>query len=396
MAPKAVMTLTDWRLEVLLEPERSGKTVKEVCERHEISRDTFYRWRRRFEAVGIAGLLERSTAPICSPRRIRAELEDLICAMRREHPRWGARTISARLKRAGIDPPAISTIHRTLRRNGFVVGQPRKKPKSFLKRFERPCPNDLWQMDATEIELTDGTKTQVLSIIDDHARFCLAAVACPVVTGEVAWSAFAAAASTHGVPRQLLSDNDIALTGRLRGIVVDFERKLRAAGVHYINGAPYHPQTQGKVERFHQTLQDWIEDAGGGANLVALQAIIDAFRDDYNGERPHQAIGDATPAERYRPSHAVLAPFIRRALAIGDPDYPPGSIVRKVYSDGTISFDYLRIALGREWAGRRVRVVTDGPRLRILYGEDPIRILVPDRTQRHQPLPYQPPRKRLG
>ena len=173
-----VVTMTELRREILEEPELTGDSVAAVCARRGISRDTFYRYRRRFVAAGEAGLEERSRAPISSPNRMDADLEELICRMRKDHPRWGAPRIRAELLRAGIAPPAVSTIHQTLRRNYLVADQPRKKPRKLLRRFERDEPNDLWQIDATEFSLKDRKRAYVIDVIDDHARFLLAAVAC--------------------------------------------------------------------------------------------------------------------------------------------------------------------------------------------------------------------------
>lgn len=387
MAPKVVMSMADFRLEILLEPERIGATVKEVCKRNGISRDTFYRWKRRVDAVGIAGLLDRSTVPIGQPRRITPELEELICSLRRGHPRWGARTIRSRMIRGGLQPPSIPTIHRALKRNDLVNPQPRKKPRSTFIRFERPVPNDLWQMDDTEVELNSGERVKVLSIIDDHARFLLATAVCTQVTGELAWELFTTAASTYGLPRQLLSDNAIALTGRLRNREVFFERRMKAIGVGFIHGRPYHPQTQGKIERCHQTLLDWIEDAGGAMDVAHLERIVAAFRDDYNNDRPHQSLDDATPAERFRPSHILFDAALKRQAIDLSPRYPDGASVRKADSNGVLGFNHLLIALGREWAHHKLRVETEDDRIRVFFGDQLVRDFVPDISRKRQPLP---------
>ena len=380
MAPKVVMTMSDWRLDVLLQAERGELTVTEICAQHEISRDTFYRWKRRLEAAGIAGLVERKRTPIHQPRRIPADLEELICRLRRAHPKWGARTIRSRLLRKNIPAPSVSTVHRVLRRNFLVVPQEHKRPRSAMRRFERDEPNDLWQMDATNIKLNNGKEVQVLSIIDDHARFLLAAVCCPRrVTSSDAWQAFTTAASTYGLPRQLLSDNDVAFTGRFRGQETGFERKLRATGVSFIHGRPFHPQTQGKIERLHQTLKNFLAEAGAPDDISSLEALIERFIADYNNHRPHQSLDDATPAERYRPSEMLFEGWEQ------DPVYPSDAVVRKVSRSGTIFIHYLQIHVGSEWAARKVRVVENGPRLDIYYGEKLIRSLLPDRSRTFQP-----------
>ncbi len=381
MAPKVVMTMADWRLEVLLQAERGEQTVTEICAQHEISRDTFYRWRRRLATAGIQGLVNRDPIPIHQPRRIARPLEELICSMRRSHPRWGARTIRARLLRQGVPAPSESTIHRVLKRNFLVVPQPHKKPRKLLRRFEREEPNDLWQIDAKTVILNDGSEASVTSILDDHARFMLCGLACRYPTCESNLDAFERAARVYGLPRQVLSDNHVTFTGRFYGKEVLFERRLKQLRVQLINGRPSHPQTQGKIERFHKTLQDFIDDCGGADNVAHLQDLVDAFQHDYNNERPHQALQDATPAERYRPSE-----FLFQDVVSDEPIYPPDAIVRKVDLTGTICFQYLLIVLGKQWAHKRVRVEPHGPELRIYYGDELVRSLIPDRSRQRQPL----------
>ena len=375
MAPKVVMTMADWRLDVLLEPERTEQSVTEVCRRHEISRDTFYRWKRRFEAVGIAGLLDRSRVPITQPKRIDGALEEDICTMRIEHPRWGAHTIHTRMARAGKNPPSESTIHRALKRNGLVSSDPTKKPKSLLRRFERDEPNDLWQMDATEVALSDETTAEVVSVLDDHARFLLAAIVCPVATCEVTWAAFVAAARSYGLPRQVFTDNHLSFTGRLRGFEVAFERKVRATGVDLITGTPFHPQGRGKIERFHRTLHDFIDDEGGAADPATLQRLVDRFRADYNNDRPHQAIGDITPAERFRPSRRALG----HDETLVDPRYPSDAVTRRASAVGVVCWNYIKISLGKRWGGRMVAIDTDGDWIHVRFGD------VVVRSVRHHP-----------
>ena len=241
MGLKAV-SMAELRLEVLLAAERNGESVSEVCRRYGISRQTYYRYRRRF--LGGEELGDRSRRPQRSPGQIDVELEEMICRMRRAHPRWGARRIRAELGRVGVSAPAVSTIHQVLRRNHLVADQPPRKPKA-LRRFERDISNELWQIDATEVVLVDQTKSYVFDLLDDHSRYLLAAIVAPSPTGEAAWDCFEDAASRYGLPTQVLSDNGLCFTGRLHGMQVDFERSLRELGVQLINARPYHPQTVG-------------------------------------------------------------------------------------------------------------------------------------------------------
>lgn len=363
-----VVSMAEMKLEILTEPERTGDSVTEVCRRRGISRDRFYAYKRRYELAGMAGLERRSTAPIREPNRIHPDLEELICRMRKDHPRWGARRIRAELLRAEIAPPAVSTIHQALRRNHLVADQPRKKPRRFLKRFERDEPNDLWQIDATKFRLGDGTWAWVIDILDDHARFLLAAVVCQEPTVKDTIACFEKAARRYGLPRQVLSDNHNTFTGRFFGFQVAFERLLASVGVKLINSAPAHPQTQGKIERFHRTLKEWIADEGGARDIAHLQRLLDRFARHYNTERPHQSIDDLTPAERYRRSTRIYK--LPEQL---EPSYPDGSILRKVSRIGITCYDNNHISLETRWIGCTVRIEPRAGRLRIFFGDTLLR-----------------------
>jgi transposase InsO family protein len=380
-----VVSMQELKMEVLLEAERTGETVGEVCARHEISRASYYRYRRRYLEEGATGLAPRSRRPRSSPGQIEPALEARIVDLRRRHPRWGARRIHAELQRAGKEPPAVATIHRALRRNHLVAPQPARRPKA-TRRFEREVANDLWQIDGTQVKLAEGQPAWVVDCLDDHARFLLAAVACERPTGEAAWACFVSASSAYGLPRQLLSDNHSSFTGRLLGITVEFERKLAEAGVELINAAPAHPQTLGKLERFHRTLKEWLEDEGSAADLEHLQLLLDRFRSHYNEQRPHQGIGNLTPVERYLPGRAPGAPLGELAPAEHEktPPYPPYSLTRKVWENGVVGYQRLAINVGRRYRGATVRIVEVGELVHVHLGEELIHVAALDRTRRYQ------------
>jgi len=378
-----VVSMAEMRLEVLLEPERTGETVAQVCRRHGISRETFYRYRRRYLAEGLEALADRSRRPRRSPARMPAEVESEICRLRGAHPRWGARRIAAELTRAGVEPPAVSSIHQALRRNHLVASRPPRRPRA-TKRFVREVSNDLWQIDATEVRLASRRKGYVLDTIDDHSRLLLAAVAWDAPTGEAAWDCFETAASRYGLPRQVLSDNGLCFTGRLHGVRVEFERSLAELGVELINAGPYHPQTLGKLERFHRTLKEWLSDEGPAQDLVHLQELLDGFRHHYNSERPHQGLGDATPAERY--SVVVLGAAGPPPDPMAEPVYPPHSIIRSVSAVGATSYAGVQIQVGSRFNGAKVRIVPVGRLTHIYYGEELIRVLAIDPSRSYQPM----------
>lgn len=358
MAPKAV-TVEQRRFEVIMAPRVLGISVVEACRRYDISRQQFYEWKRRFEAEGLAGLADRSHRPKSSPRQVGAELERAICAMRADHPHWGPRRIRAELSRRGGIPPAKSTVQRVLERNGLVTPRPRSR-RTYI-RFERPCPNDLWQIDAIELELRDGSNLYAINILDDHARLLLASRVSGTIDFSGAWDAFQAASSGYGVPRELLSDNGQSFSGLSRGHVAEFERRLWSLGVRTIATTPRHPQTIGKLERMHRTMRDWLGRRPTAATLVQLQRNLDAFRWHYNEERPNQALADATPAERYRASPpAQPRPDIELAR----------STRRKVRPNGTLAYSGWTIGLSSEWAGATLEAIESGGKVRIVFGDE--------------------------
>lgn len=384
-----VVTMAELRLDVLTEPLRTGETVADVCRRYGISRDTYYRYRRRYLEEGLEGLEDRSRRPKTSPAQIPAEVEIRIVEMRRGHPRWGARRIRDELDRAGVEAPAVSTIHQVLRRNGLVAPQPPRRPKAD-KRFERDIANDLWQIDATQIPCGDGSKAWVVDLIDDHSRYLLAALVGPAATGDLAWDAFELAVTRYGLPRQVLSDNGLCFTGRLHDTEVMFEKSLKDLGVEMINSAPYHPQTLGKLERFHRTLKDWLTDEGPVWDQEHLQELLDGFRHHYNRQRPHQGIDGETPAERYGtdPLPPAQIRFPGPDEMTG-PTYPPHAIIRKVGTTGNFGYAGKIIQTGYRYAGSKVRVIPVGELIHVYYGEQLLRVLTIDPDRYYQPMPRQ-------
>ena len=371
-----VVSMTELRLSVLTDPDRTGETVAEVCRRYGISRQTYYRYLKRYLAEGLDGLEDHDRSPHRSPGRMDPTIEAAICSLRKDHPRWGARRIRAELVRSGADPPATSSIHQALRRNHLVAPQRPRRPKA-TKRFVREVANDLWQIDATEIRLRSRRKAYVMDTIDDHSRLLLAIRAADAPNAEASWACFSEAVSRYGLPRQVLSDNGLCFTGRLHAVEVAFERRLKELHVQLINSSPYHPQTLGKLERFHRTLKEWLTDEGPAEDLVHLQELLEAFRHHYNTERPHQGIGDLTPAERYG-GHAPPALAERLSAVEGEPVYPPRAITRKVAARGTIGWRGQLVQVGSRWVGATVQVVPVGQLIHVYWGEELIRVLAID------------------
>jgi transposase InsO family protein len=191
--------------------------------------------------------------------------------------------------------PSEATIWRLLRRRGLIVVEPRKRPRSSWKRFVWERPNDLWQIDSTHWTLADGTVVEIINIIDDHSRVCASSMAVPVCTCVTAWAAFEQASQVWGLPARMLSDNGLSFNGSHRNATVEFETNLRVVGVQPIASTPFHPQTCGKVERFHQTLKKWLRKHPLVETLEQLQHQLDAWVEHYNHHRPHRSLKRCSP-----------------------------------------------------------------------------------------------------
>jgi transposase InsO family protein len=366
--PLKVITLPQLWIEILLAPQRHGLTVTEVCRRYGISRKTYYAYRVRYRAEGVEGLEPRSRRPKSSPRQTPPEVEAMVVELRLARPRWGARKIRADLVRRGLaDVPAVSTVHAILRRAG-LIGEQSQRRRVALQRFERPVPNDLWQIDATQVALADGSKAWVVDVLDDHARFAIAAKATRHATTTVAWDCMDEAIRIHGAPRQVLSDNGLAFTGRRHKREVLFERNLKALGIQPLTSKPRHPQTCGKLERFHQTLKAWLADQPPAQTIEDLQALLDEFRWHYNVERPHQALQQTTPAEVYAATEKT------GPLPAGDGTVRPRTL--RVNPNGVISYRKRKIQVGCELRGQTVHTVEDNGLVRVYHGHELLRELL--------------------
>jgi transposase InsO family protein len=311
-------------------------------------------------------LVPRSRRPLHSPGQLDAEVEDEIVRWRKARPRWGAKKIRSMLVRAGLAAPAVSTVHRVLVRRGLVEHLARRRePPGGWRRFVRPCCNDLWHIDATRHVLADGRGFWVIDLVDDHSRFLLGAHVAAAPTMEAGWAALRGAVAAYGLPRQLLSDNGLNFTGRLRGLTVAFERQVRAAGIELIHARPRHPETLGKLERQHDTQNDWMTDHPRPRNLPAAQRLLDDYRHDYNTARPHEGIDQHFPAERYLADDGVELPPAE--LAPADP-YPPGCLKRRVLTNGCFGYGGTRLPIDARWAGIEIGLIRKHARLEIYYG----------------------------
>jgi transposase InsO family protein len=282
----------------------SQSSVTAAAAEYGISRGHLHRLLRRYREDGIEAVDPRSRRPRTNPGRTRDHVRERIVALRTELTGRGLDagplTIAWHLGREGVVVPSTSTIRRILHAAGLVTPEPRKRPRSSWHRFEAAAPNELWQSDFTHWRLADGTEVEILNWLDDHSRYLLACTAFRRVGGDDVVATFSATGDAHGWPAATLTDNGAVYTSRFTGGRNGFEYLLAYLGIRQKNGAPGHPQTQGKIERFHQTLKRWLERQPAARTVAELQAQLDAFRLAYNERRPHRAIGRITPGEAYR------------------------------------------------------------------------------------------------
>ena len=280
---------------------REGRPIGELARSHGVHRSWLYKLLRRYRREGEAGLLARSRRPKSSPTAMPIAVADEIVALRArllaEGLDAGALTIQWHLAQRGGEVPSASSVIRVLRRRGLVRPEPRKRPRSSFIRFQAELPNQLWQTDATHWVLRDGSAVEILNVIDDHSRLLVAATPFRTLKAADAVAVFHQAAARVGYPAALLSDNAAVFSGASRQGKVLLETELLRLGIGCKHAAPYHPQTCGKVERFHQTQKRWLAKQPPAATLEELCAQLDRQRLHYNLHRPHRAIGRRTPQE---------------------------------------------------------------------------------------------------
>ena len=359
-------TTMSLRRELVLLADQPGANVAEIARRFGVSRKTAYKWLGRYRESGVDALADQPRTPHRSPNRTPPEVEDAVLRVRDKHPRWGGRKIQRVLVNEGLgDAPSPATVTAILRRHGRL-GEP--VPIQPMVRFEAEAPNDLWQMDHKgDIILGDGTRCFPLTVLDDHSRFSLCVHGQTSQKRGPVQDQLTALFRRYGLPRRLLCDNGRPWAGAHRRTDIDgrswpyytrLATWMMRLGITVVHCRPYHPQTQGKEERFHRTLKaEVLEDMDNGADfedLAACQAAFDDWRSIYNEVRPHDALGLEVPASRYRVSPRA---FPER---VPEPEYDEGVVVRKVGKDGRISLYGRVFRLGYGLSGHRVGLVPDG------------------------------------
>lgn len=358
----------DVRLAVATWAEDSPRgAVTRFCRENAISRSQFYEVRSRARAEDLtAVLVSRSRRPRSSPNAISLEVEDLAVRLRKQlaDDGWdcGPKSVRHELTRLGVSAPSAATLARIFVRRGLVDPQPQKRPRSSWKRFTFPAPNSCWQLDASPWELLDGTEVAIFQVLDDHSRRLLASLAASGETSQAALAVVGLALQRFGVPQLFLTDNGAALNPTRRGRVGQLESYLRSLGVKPITARPNHPQTCGKNERVHQTLKRYLRARPRAANLIELQAQLDAFDEHYNLRRPHQALQGQTPERVWRATTIATRPDLpatttttttraRAVIAVTQP---------KTDSKGKVCVGTRSIQIGWEHAGSRILALRQG------------------------------------
>lgn len=288
---------------IVLSILHDGLTPTQAAARFGVGRTWIYQLLSRYSTGGLEALEPRSRRPNSNPRALGPESCAEIIRLRRhllaQGLDAGAASIAWHLETAGRGSPALSTIWRILRAEGLVTPEPKKRPKAYIQRFEAVQPNETWQSDFTHWRLADGSDVEIINWLDDHSRLLLHCSVFKAITGAIVIDTFNACRSEYGTPFSTLTDNGNVYTARFTKGKNGFEYLLSELEIVQKNGSPAHPQTQGKIERFHQTLKKWLSQQSPAEDLIALQSQLDEFRALYNTQRPHRALGMKTPQRAY-------------------------------------------------------------------------------------------------
>ena len=359
--PWQEITIVSSRKEFVMLASKEGANISELCSRFGISRTTGYKWLKRSDRDDAASLENRSRRPKSSPGQTSGDLEAAVIAVRREHPRWGGRKIRAVLLRRNIEnAPAASTITGILARHGMIDPAESAARKPFI-RFEHEAPNRLWQIDFKgHFALSETTaRCHPLTVVDDHSRFALEIGACANEQTATVRERLSGAFRRYGLPERMTMDNGApwGSSGETDHGLTPLTVWLIRLGIKISHSRPFHPQTQGKNERFNGTLKMEILRDHSWRDLVQAQNGFDRWRDIYNLERPHEAIGMKVPADRYCASQRTFPETLPTI------EYPAGSTVRQVRPRGFVKYKGRLLRVPRALHGHPVAIentATDG------------------------------------
>ena len=370
--PRVRLAISQWP------DDAPSGAVSTFCAEHNISRKSFYVLRNRAKDEGQAAVLEPRTR---RPKSSRSEFSDGVkeqaigvrAALEQSGLDHGPISVHEKMRTMGLaQVPSTASLARIFREAGVARVEPKKKPRSSWRRFVYPAPNACWQLDGTEYVLSGGRTCVILQLIDDHFRYAVGSHVAWGETAEAAIAVFDKAVANHGVPQRLLSDNGAALNPTRRGHHGRLVAHVGTLGVEAITGKPYKPTTQGKNERFHQTLFRYLDKQPLAESLEQLQAQVDEFDHIYNTERPHQGLpGRVTPLTAWEatakadpPRPKPVRPLFERPAPRPRPtppvplNLPEGAYVRSVTTAGTITLDYVSYMVDTHRAFEKVLVVS--------------------------------------
>jgi transposase InsO family protein len=289
---------------IVLSVVHQGLSKAEAARRYEVSWQWVHTLVTRYQTGGLEAVEPQSRRPLsnscATPDQVRERIVELRKQLDADGLDAGPITIACHLAADGVTVPSTSTIRRILCHAGLITPAPKKRPRSSLHRFSADQPNECWQSDFTHWQLADGTGVEIIDWLDDHSRLLLSLTAFARVTGPDVVDTFAANINEYGLPASTLTDNGSVYTSRFTGGKNAFEYLLATLHIQQKNGHPGHPQTQGKIERFHQTLKKWLAKQPPASTLIELQAQLDGFRHIYNTVRPHRALAGRTPLAAYQ------------------------------------------------------------------------------------------------
>jgi transposase InsO family protein len=366
------------------------RSCRDVARSHGVSKSWVAELVKRFKAGGYAALKPLSKAARRVSNRSSEELEERVVRLRKELTEQGfdagAQTIHYHLGLTDPASPSVSTIWRILKRRGFITPQPHKRPASSYIRFEASLPNETWQSDVTMWALEDGTQVEILNFLDDFSRVCVASKVVAVTSAPDVVAALYEAGAAWGLPASLLTDNGCIYTAAYRYGYSALESELFHLGIEAKHSRPYHPQTCGKIERFHQTLKKFLrKQPRAVTTIVELQAQVDRFVAYYNQVRPHRAKGRKTPQSAFE-SRDKARPIEREGT------YTRELRVRHDVIDhhGVVTIRYKsklhHIGMGRAFKGTRIVLLVAGRNIRIITtGGELLRDLELDPDRNYQP-----------